>query len=71
MTVQCCKCQKIRVAGRWMSNEGLLRGDISHGYCPVCLEETLEEFHGMSQAHSHDGRAVTQTAPQLPVADIA
>lgn len=46
MIVQCCVCRKIRQADLWVepdarSTEG---EDVSHGYCPECGTEALEEF---------------------------
>ena len=41
MTVQCCMCKLIRVDGEWIRRPQDDRGDTSHTYCPVCLDETL------------------------------
>jgi hypothetical protein len=40
MTVQCCKCNRVRVGGRWSAaSVAPLRVSISHTYCPRCLDE--------------------------------
>lgn len=51
MTVQCCKCKRVREDGRWHPILQTPGGDISHTYCPICLSECLAEIERM-----HGGR---------------
>ena len=44
MTVQCCKCKRIRLAGDWVPRTGAPEGPASHSYCPDCLLETNVEM---------------------------
>lgn len=44
MTVQCCKCKKVRSSREWIRSEAPLPERVSHTYCPDCLSETLQEF---------------------------
>ncbi len=44
MTVQCCVCRKVRVAGEWTQNSMDASLQLSHSYCPVCLGETQAQF---------------------------
>ncbi len=52
MVVQCCVCRKVRVAGRWVSGEELVReqSGISHGYCPPCAAVAFEEIRALNRA---------------------
>ncbi|MBI5094411.1 MAG: hypothetical protein HZB26_18490 [Candidatus Hydrogenedentes bacterium] len=36
MTIQCCMCHKIEVAGEWTQSATTPNGLVSHTYCPVC-----------------------------------
>ena len=47
MTVQCCKCHKVRVDDHWVDLPRPVRlsGQVSHGYCPKCAEEAFAEIH--------------------------
>lgn len=49
MKVQCCVCKKLRSEAGWVNPEpGALHGQaVSHGYCPVCLEEAHREIRAM------------------------
>ncbi len=44
MTVQCCKCKRIRVGGCWLPESAALEAPASHSYCPECLFETSIEM---------------------------
>jgi len=44
MTVQCCKCKKVRLNREWIAPLAPPQGMVSHSYCPVCAEETRIEF---------------------------
>ena len=50
MTVQCCKCKRVRETGRWSAPlSTLLQGDVSHTYCPACADECyIEMFSTMA-----------------------
>lgn len=38
MTIQCCRCNKIRVDGKWSPTHEGLHSVVTHTYCPVCLD---------------------------------
>lgn len=44
MTIQCCKCKKVRVGDEWVRPGGAPDGNTSHTYCPVCLKVTVLEL---------------------------
>ena len=44
MTIQCCKCKKVRVGDEWVRPGGAPDANTSHTYCPVCLEATVLEL---------------------------
>lgn len=44
MTVQCCKCKKIRENGEWIHRPHGLGHNVSHGYCPGCFDESFGEM---------------------------
>jgi hypothetical protein len=46
MTIQCCKCKRIREGGGWMEvAEGASTPEqVSHGYCPVCAAAAFKEI---------------------------
>jgi hypothetical protein len=45
MKVQCCKCKRMKIDGRWRFASVHIHGPISHGYCPDCADSTrLEHF---------------------------
>ncbi len=52
MTIQCCVCGKIKDDGRW-AMPGAFAADkatISHGYCPICFSNALNEIHAQTSA---------------------
>lgn len=46
ITVKCCKCQRVRIDGRWEYEESKdpARRRYSHSYCPVCLIKVHAEL---------------------------
>lgn len=44
MTIQCCVCKKTQVNGEWRQAKPEAEQDVSHTYCPVCLDETIAEI---------------------------
>ena len=45
MTVQCCKCKRVRESGQWSAPlPTLLQGNVSHTYCPACADECYIEL---------------------------
>ena len=53
MTVQCCKCKKIRVEDEWIRHTHDLKDDVSHGYCPICFGELIDELVTDSEISPH------------------
>ena len=45
MCIQCCKCRKIVVSGEWKEPPARLPTEISHTYCPSCLDASLTALH--------------------------
>ena len=50
MTVQCCRCKKVREEKRWVVPTGALPEQVSHGFCPDCLAATRKEFEEEQRA---------------------
>lgn len=44
MTVQCCKCKRVRDGDAWVGPEHAAEGPISHTYCSRCYTESCLEF---------------------------
>ena len=44
MTIQCCKCFKIKSDNQWTPKNVMLGGEVSHTYCPECRDHTLAEI---------------------------
>ena len=44
MVIQCCKCHKVRTDGEWSRNFVAHHEEVSHTYCPKCLEISMREF---------------------------
>lgn len=53
MTIQCCKCKRVRSGDKWQSHPET-DPFASHTYCPVCLGDIRSELQpaGMSSTHS-------------------
>ncbi len=41
MTIQCCVCEKVKDDSRWIHRKIDSPKDVSHTYCPHCLEQSL------------------------------
>ena len=54
MTIQCCKCKKVRVGDEWVRPGGAPDANTSHTYCPVCLEVTVLELRAEAAELSSD-----------------
>lgn len=52
MNIQCCKCKKVKLDGKWHHVTHELEGMTSHTYCPVCSEEFLIEIFSSHASHS-------------------
>ncbi|MCC6154504.1 MAG: hypothetical protein IT367_12130 [Candidatus Hydrogenedentes bacterium] len=53
MTVQCCKCKRLRADGQWSAPApALLQGEVSHTYCPVCADHTYIELFSAQASKS-------------------
>jgi len=50
MTVQCCRCKKLRIDDQWIRPRGAQDAQPSHTYCPLCLETTIAEFRAEAVA---------------------
>jgi hypothetical protein len=44
MVIQCCKCHKVRAEGEWIRSHVARNEEVSHTYCPKCMEISLCEF---------------------------
>ena len=44
MTIQCCKCHKVRVNDKWYTTHEHSHEAITHTYCPVCLDLANQEI---------------------------
>lgn len=49
MTVQCCKCKKVRVSDQWMKETVADTKSVSHTYCPDCLSVAREEIKELTK----------------------
>ena len=52
MPVQCCVCLSIKEGDSWLAHHEKIAA--SHGYCPRCLEEVLEEIRVMKERQASD-----------------
>ncbi len=53
LITQCCVCGRIQTNGTWDSADkyrpqNLPAERVSHGYCPVCLRQTLDAVEVLS-----------------------
>ncbi len=64
MMIQCCVCGKIKDGGRWTMPDafGADKATISHGYCPLCFNNALNEIHAQTSVQSNEREA------SLPIA---
>lgn len=63
MTIQCCKCKRIRIDGQWFAPVDPPGTDVSHTYCPTCAEIFLVE--AFSAFASYSPRHAAQRLMQL------
>ncbi len=59
MTIQCCKCKRVRLDNAWRRPSGALSGAITHSYCPVCLTEAQVEIFSARASEITCSAAVT------------
>lgn len=45
MTIQCCVCQRIKVEDTWKHRHVEHPQQVSHTYCPVCLEQSMKALY--------------------------
>lgn len=52
----CCVCKKIEVEGEWVGEteypnyqEKVNKHNLTHGYCPVCLEKAKKEVEELKK----------------------
>lgn len=57
MKVQCCKCKRMNVEGRWEYPARHIHELVSHGYCPACADATKLEFFCQQASRATHGRA--------------
>ncbi|MCC6795372.1 MAG: hypothetical protein IT366_09660 [Candidatus Hydrogenedentes bacterium] len=59
MTVQCCKCKRLRALDQWSAPlPALLQGDVSHTYCPDCADHTYIELFSAQASKSTEREAL-------------
>lgn len=44
MTIQCCKCRKVKHGAQWKHPHAAPEGPVSHGFCPACYLEVQAEI---------------------------
>ena len=44
MTIQCCRCKRVRSGEEWTLPGPAPSETVSHTYCPVCLSESIDEL---------------------------
>lgn len=44
MTIQGCRCKKIKSGGSWMDREAIPSDLVSAAYCPFCLDLAVAEI---------------------------
>jgi hypothetical protein len=58
MTVQCCKCKRLRLGDEWVEPLEHKLQHASHTYCPQCADETrLEYFSALASQARQPGAA--------------
>lgn len=58
MTVQCCKCKRVRNGAAWVTAEPVLEGPVSHTYCPSCYLQSCLEFFSAEASRACGASAV-------------
>jgi len=44
MTIQCCKCKRVRADNLWAKAHDRMQDAVSHTYCPECLSDARAEI---------------------------
>jgi len=44
MTIQCCVCKKVKDEESWTKQQVVSPKDVSHTYCPICLNRSRADF---------------------------
>lgn len=44
MTIQCCKCHKVKAGSEWTHPAVSANEPVSHSYCPDCFTQTRAEM---------------------------
>jgi hypothetical protein len=44
MTIQCCRCKRVRNGEEWTPPGVASLEAVSHTYCPTCLDESMAEM---------------------------
>ncbi len=57
MKVQCCKCKRMKLNGRWVFATRHIHETVSHGYCPECADATKLEFFSERASRTSSYRA--------------
>jgi hypothetical protein len=52
MTIQCSKCKRVRHGETWHAPDRMLRGPVSHSYCPHCFLEVRVEYFAEAASHA-------------------
>ena len=46
MQTVCCVCQKTKSQAGWIQGQSSKETRVSHGYCPDCFSQTMEQAQG-------------------------
>lgn len=46
MKTVCCVCQKTKISNGWRKQMISNYKEVSHGFCPVCYEVTMQKIMG-------------------------
>lgn len=68
MTVQCCKCKRLREDGGWSASTAIpVRGGVSHTYCPSCADECFIELFSAqaSRSTAHEAQYLRECITRL------
>ena len=53
MTIQCCKCHKVKIADEWTPSAISHTDPVSHTYCPICFAEAQSAIRAEQIARKH------------------
>lgn len=71
MTKVCCVCSKVEQQGGWTSDCVLsATQQLSHGYCPVCFEDVMEDLSRFFKKRNTAQLPVVQAVSNCEVADV-